>query len=137
MHWGWGLSRSDARRRVAAPPCRSGRAPGLAPARRDSSDAAELLAAARQRAARVVVKRPHRAPPLAPGTSHALASKLVRFDVYVNASRVRRAGDAAGTSREDVSSPLGVRGGVARDGRPRARPRSPGTSLRVDCAPAM
>ena len=68
----------------------------------DSSDAAELLAAARSRAARVVVKRPHRAPPLAPGTSHALASKLVRFDVYVNASRVRRAGDAAGTSREDV-----------------------------------
>ena len=46
-------------------------------------DAVELLQAARAAALRrVVVKRPPRAPPLAPGVHHAIASKLVRFDVY-------------------------------------------------------
>jgi 16S rRNA (guanine1516-N2)-methyltransferase len=43
-----------------------------------------LLAAARARAARVVVKRPHHAPPLASGASFVVESKLVRFDVYLD-----------------------------------------------------
>ena len=44
---------------------------------------AELLELARETAVRrVVVKRPHYAPPLAPGASGAIAGKLVRFDIY-------------------------------------------------------
>jgi len=50
----------------------------------DEDDAAVLLELARLRAARVVVKRPHRAPPLLPDVSFALSTKLVRLDVYVN-----------------------------------------------------
>jgi 16S rRNA (guanine1516-N2)-methyltransferase len=49
---------------------------------------AELLAAARARAARVVVKRPHHAPPLASGASFVVESKLVRFDVYLDPRRM-------------------------------------------------
>ena len=52
----------------------------------DASASASLLAAARERAVRVVVKRPHRAAPLAPDASFEIASKLVRFDVYLNPS---------------------------------------------------
>lgn len=48
----------------------------------------ELLAAARERLARVVVKRPHRAPPLLPGAGFAVETKLVRFDVYLNPARM-------------------------------------------------
>lgn len=48
----------------------------------------ELLAAARARAARVVVKRPHHAPPVAPGASFVVESKLVRFDVYLDPRRM-------------------------------------------------
>lgn len=49
----------------------------------EDPDAAELLAAARRVAtSRVVVKRPHHAPPLGPGASHSLESTLLRFDVY-------------------------------------------------------
>ncbi len=51
----------------------------------EDEDASEIVEAARLRAARVVVKRPHRAPPLAVGPSFEIATKLVRFDVYVNA----------------------------------------------------
>lgn len=51
-------------------------------------DSAALVTAARERAARVVVKRPHHAAPLLPGPSHAIESKLVRFDVYVNPDRL-------------------------------------------------
>lgn len=51
----------------------------------EEEDAAKIVEAARSRAARVVVKRPHRAPPLVPGASFEIATKLVRFDVYVNA----------------------------------------------------
>jgi 16S rRNA (guanine1516-N2)-methyltransferase len=47
-------------------------------------DSTALLEAARKRAARVVVKRPHHAKPLLPGASFELESKLVRFDVYMN-----------------------------------------------------
>ena len=57
----------------------------------DESDAAGLLAAARDRAARVVVKRPHRAPPLAEAPSYAVESKLVRFDVYLDPERMGEA----------------------------------------------
>jgi 16S rRNA (guanine1516-N2)-methyltransferase len=53
------------------------------PAHPTGDAAAPLLAAARARVGRVVVKRPHRAPPLAADVSHAIESKLVRFDVYV------------------------------------------------------
>lgn len=51
-------------------------------------DAAALVRAARPLAARVVVKRPHRAPPLLSDVSFALSTKLVRFDVYVNPDRI-------------------------------------------------
>lgn len=46
-------------------------------------DAGALVALARARTARVVVKRPHHAPPLLPGAQHVVESKLVRFDVYL------------------------------------------------------
>lgn len=48
-----------------------------------------LVEAACERLPRVVVKRPHRAPPLVEGASHSLESKLVRFDVYLNPARMR------------------------------------------------
>ena len=54
-------------------------------------DVAVLLELARSRAARVVVKRPHRAPPLLPDVSFELSTKLVRFDVYVNPGLMRGA----------------------------------------------
>jgi len=47
-------------------------------------DAAGLVECAREKAARVVVKRPHHADPLVPGASFEIETKLVRFDVYVN-----------------------------------------------------
>ncbi|HEB91214.1 MAG TPA: 16S rRNA (guanine(1516)-N(2))-methyltransferase [Deltaproteobacteria bacterium] len=50
----------------------------------EETDATELLDAARVRAARVVVKRPRRAPPLRPDVDFALSTKLVRLDVYMN-----------------------------------------------------
>ena len=50
----------------------------------DSEDAAELTERARSRSARVVVKRPHRAPPLLPDVSFEVSTKLVRFDVYLD-----------------------------------------------------
>lgn len=58
----------------------------------EEKDAAAIVEAARLRAARVVVKRPHRAEPLVPDASFEIATKLVRFDVYVNTERM---GDAA------------------------------------------
>jgi len=57
----------------------------------DSEDAVALLKAARPLAARVVVKRPHRAAPLLSDVSFALSTKLVRFDVYVNPDRIEGA----------------------------------------------
>jgi 16S rRNA (guanine1516-N2)-methyltransferase len=54
----------------------------------EEEDAAEIVEAARLRAARVVVKRPHRAQPLVPGVSFEISTKLVRFDVYVNPERI-------------------------------------------------
>lgn len=57
-------------------------------------DAGALLAAARPRVARVVVKRPPHAAPLAEDASFDLGSKLVRFDVYVNPARMRPRSDA-------------------------------------------
>jgi 16S rRNA (guanine1516-N2)-methyltransferase len=47
-----------------------------------------LLARARAAAARVVLKRPHHAPALASGASFVVESKLVRFDVYLDPSRM-------------------------------------------------
>jgi 16S rRNA (guanine1516-N2)-methyltransferase len=58
----------------------------------EEEDAAKIVEAARLRCARVVVKRPHRAPPLVPDVSFEISSKLVRFDVYVNAGKM---GDTA------------------------------------------
>lgn len=52
-------------------------------------DAALLVERARVRAARVVVKRPHHAQPLAPSASFEIETKLVRFDVYVNPARMQ------------------------------------------------
>ena len=54
----------------------------------EADDPAALLAAARARLARVVVKRPHHAPPLAGGASFVVESKLVRFDVYLDPRRM-------------------------------------------------
>ncbi len=49
----------------------------------DADDPAALLAVARRHATdRVVVKRPHGAPPLAPGVTASYRGKLVRYDVY-------------------------------------------------------
>ena len=56
------------------------------------TDTRPIVDAARERAARVVVKRPHHADPLAPDPSHTIESKLVRFDVYVNPARLSGAG---------------------------------------------
>lgn len=52
----------------------------------DDDDAADLLATAQLHAPRVVVKRPNHAKPLAPKPTAQIAGKLVRYDVYVNAS---------------------------------------------------
>ena len=54
----------------------------------DGEDAVALAQAARLLAARVVVKRPHRAAPLLPDVSFEVSTKLVRFDVYVNPERM-------------------------------------------------
>jgi 16S rRNA (guanine1516-N2)-methyltransferase len=51
-------------------------------------DSASIVEAARLVSARVVVKRPHRAPPLVSGVSFEIATKLVRFDVYVNIEKM-------------------------------------------------
>lgn len=51
----------------------------------EEDDAAKVIEAARSKCVRVVVKRPHRVPPLVPGVNFEIATKLVRFDVYVNA----------------------------------------------------
>jgi len=68
----------------------------LGPAR----DATGLVEAARARVARVVVKRPHRAPPLVPGADFEIASKLVRFDVYLDPARARRKRESSGKGAE-------------------------------------
>ncbi len=49
-------------------------------------DAADLLAKARTRYRRVIVKRPDKAPPLADGVHHHHAGTTVRYDVYMKAS---------------------------------------------------
>jgi len=50
----------------------------------DDHDTAELLAAARSSGApRVVVKRPHHAPPVAPDVTFSIKSNLVRYDCFV------------------------------------------------------
>jgi 16S rRNA (guanine1516-N2)-methyltransferase len=50
----------------------------------EQGDVGALFSKARARAARVVVKRPHHAPPLAADASFCIESKLVRFDVYLD-----------------------------------------------------
>jgi hypothetical protein len=50
-----------------------------------------LVARARQRAARVVVKRPHHATPLMDDVGFSVETKLVRFDVYLNPERMEAA----------------------------------------------
>lgn len=57
------------------------------------TDASALLAAARARFERVVVKRPTHAEPLAAGASFVIESKLVRFDVYLDPGRMGRRGE--------------------------------------------
>ena len=51
----------------------------------DDEDAADLLHMARQRSRRVVVKRPSHAPPIAEDRSHTVKTKMVRYDVYIQA----------------------------------------------------
>ncbi len=53
-----------------------------------SGDLPSLVARARARATRVVVKRPHHAPPVASGATFVVESKLVRFDVYLDPRRM-------------------------------------------------
>jgi 16S rRNA (guanine1516-N2)-methyltransferase len=55
----------------------------------EEADARPLLEAARVRAARVVVKRPHHAPPLMDDAAFSIETKLVRFDVYINPARMK------------------------------------------------
>jgi hypothetical protein len=52
----------------------------------EQGDAGKLVLRAKERVARVVVKRPHHASPLVERPSHVIESKLVRFDVYINPS---------------------------------------------------
>jgi 16S rRNA (guanine1516-N2)-methyltransferase len=54
----------------------------------EEEDAPSIVEAARLVSARVVVKRPHRAPPLVSDVSFEIATKLVRFDVYVNTEKM-------------------------------------------------
>lgn len=53
----------------------------------EQGDAAALFARARSLAARVVVKRPHHAPPFAADATFSIESKLVRFDVHLDPRR--------------------------------------------------
>jgi len=53
----------------------------------DDHDAAELLTVAREVAARVAVKRPRHAPPLAEEPDAVIRSKLGRYDVYLREPR--------------------------------------------------
>lgn len=52
----------------------------------------DAVEAARLRFARVVVKRPHHAEPLVAGADFEVATKLVRFDVYLNPARMEASG---------------------------------------------
>ncbi len=52
-------------------------------------DAANLVERACEKAARVVVKRPHHADPIVSGASFEIETKLLRFDVYVNPMRMK------------------------------------------------
>lgn len=54
----------------------------------DDPDATELLNVARRTRARVAVKRPTHAPPLALGSVATIKSKLVRYDIYNSASEL-------------------------------------------------
>lgn len=54
----------------------------------DQREMVELAERACDSLSRVVVKRPHHAPPLLPAPSHSIESKLVRFDVYTNPERM-------------------------------------------------
>lgn len=54
-------------------------------------DTLPLLVAARARAARVVVKRPHHAPALMEDVGFSVESKLMRLDVYLNPARMKGA----------------------------------------------
>lgn len=53
----------------------------------EEHDTPVLFAAAWRAAPRLVVKRPLRAPALAPGVSFAVTGRAVRFDVYLTAGR--------------------------------------------------
>lgn len=54
----------------------------------DDADAADLLAVAREVASlRVVVKRPKKALPLAPGPSHTWEGASTRYDLYLRSTR--------------------------------------------------
>jgi hypothetical protein len=52
----------------------------------EDQDAGRLLALARERFRRIVVKRPDKYPPLSPGVHHSHGGKTVRYDVYINDS---------------------------------------------------
>jgi 16S rRNA (guanine1516-N2)-methyltransferase len=56
----------------------------------EAGDTSPLLALARERAARVVVKRPPHAPPLMDDVGFTVETKLIRLDVYLNPERMER-----------------------------------------------
>ena len=58
----------------------------------DRDEPAEIVAAARDLLSRVVVKRPHHAPPILPGVGFEVQTKLVRFDVYLNPAQMEDTG---------------------------------------------
>jgi len=59
---------------------------GLLESRDEPSD---LVTLERERLSRVVVKRPHHAPPIFPDVDFQTETKLVRFDVYLNPARMQ------------------------------------------------
>jgi 16S rRNA (guanine1516-N2)-methyltransferase len=61
-------------------------------------DAGEVLAAVRQRVRRVVVKRPPDAQPVAEDATLTVASKLARYDVYIDPARPASGRDVTGSS---------------------------------------
>ncbi len=67
----------------------------------DDVDAQQTVHAARALCRRVVVKRPHHAPPLEPGVSAVIESKLVRYDIYVGSASLRSTGAEGAVDEPD------------------------------------